>query len=409
MRTQNSMSAILYALGASLALIFIGPLLAGNTAYCHPEHSAGSQLCDSGMPFVKARDRLHFVQHDIPAALSTSAPDVEPPLQNWGEIVTDITATYTVYKQDFVYGTTPFTVTDMRSDAKYEDKEAYEMRALTVYRAGNGQTMFDHQPVIFFVHGGAWIDGYRDWYQFVAQSFSGEMGWVTVVIDYRLTSDQVFIADQYCPDRDTCALPQNEPYRTKAAWYPDNIDDVASALQWVVEHIEENGGDADKIIVFGHSAGAHLASLLTTHTDYETRLRPAIKGLVSMSGAYELNSLNKAFWNSAVEQTFQGGFSNTELLNQASPSNYVVPDTTLPPIYILYAEDDLLSLTEQNVAFSNKLKRLGFNVTTSYLVGYSHVTEMEAIGSVAETPTQLIINWIESILQQHIYLPFVCR
>ena len=206
--------------------------------------------------------------------------------------VVGVTTTYGIYKEDFVYGTSPFAITDMRPDDKYANKEEYEIRSLTVYRAYDGHALLEHQPVLFFVHGGAWVDGYKEWYEFVANSFTGEKGWVTVVIDYRLTSEEVFLADQYCPDRNTCGLPGNEPYRMKAAWYPDNIGDVAKAFQWVVDHIEENGGDASEIVVFGHSAGGHLASLLATHTDYETALRPAIIGLVSMSGAYDLNSLN---------------------------------------------------------------------------------------------------------------------
>jgi arylformamidase len=329
--------------------------------------------------------------------------------QDWGQPVAGITTTYAIYKQDFVYGDSPFLITDMRSEDKYLDKESYEIRALTVYRAHDGQALLERRPVVFFVHGGAWIDGYRDWYEFVAHSFTGEMGWVTVVIDYRLTSDEVFIADQYCPDRDTCGRPENEPYRTKSAWYPDNVEDVAAAFRWVVEHIEENGGDARKIVVFGHSAGGHLASLLATHPDYGTSLRPAIRGVVTMSGAYELNSLNKVFWHDAVTQTFQGGFGNTDLLEQASPAGYVVSGTRLPPFYILYAEDELLNLTDQNVMFKNQLETLGFDVSASYLAGYSHVTEMEAIGDVDETPTRLIVNWIQGLLQAKIYLPLVMR
>ncbi|RLC59801.1 MAG: hypothetical protein DRI80_11980 [Chloroflexota bacterium] len=321
--------------------------------------------------------------------------------QGWGEPVSGITTTYTIFKKDFVYGTTPPTVTDMREDDGgkiYSDKEGYEIRALTVYRAYDGQTLLDHQPVVFFVHGGAWIDGYRDWYQFVAYPFTGEEGWVTVVVDYRLTSDQVFIADQNCSLRATCVPTE----ATKAAWYPDNIDDVAAAFQWTVDHIAENGGDADKIIVFGHSAGGHLASLLatSTYTDHQAIPRSAIKGLISMSGAYDLNSLNHAFWDSAVTQTFHGGFDSVELLEQASPSTYVVSDTTLPPFYLLYAEDDLLSLTEQSLVFKNRLETLGFDATISYLAGYGHYTEMEAIAYFDEPPTQLIINWIEQVLQE---------
>ncbi len=344
------------------------------------------------------------------AAVQAPHPDTPPPSSDWGEPVIGITGTYTVYKKDFVYGTTPFLITDMRPDSEgktYSDKESYEIRALTIYRAHDGQALLDHQPVVFFVHGGGWTDGYRDWYSFVARPFTGEKGWVTVVIDYRLTSDQVFIADQYCPDRDTCGQPGNEPYRTKAAWYPDNIDDVAAAFRWVMDHIEENGGDADAIVVFGHSAGGHLASLLATHPDHATTLRPAIQGVISMSGAYELTDLNHAFWSSVVTQTFRGGFDNTEALEQASPSTYVISGTTLPPFYLLYAEDELLNLTEQSILFKNQLEAQGQRVTISYLAGYGHYSEMEAIARIDETPTRLIVNWIEGLLRKPLYFPLI--
>jgi len=50
-----------------------------------------------------------------------------------------------------------------------------------------------------------------------------------------------------------------------------------------------------------------------------------------------------------------------------------------------------------------------YNVTASYLAGYSHVTEMEAIGSVDETPTELIIDWVENVLPKKSYLPLMLR
>jgi len=331
-----------------------------------------------------------------------------PSPQDWGEPVTGMTTTYAIYKKDFVYGATPFTITDMRADngsKTYSDKEGYEIRGLTVYRAANSQGLLDHQPVVFFVHGGGWTDGYKDWYQFVAYPFTGQKGWVTVVIDYRLTSDQVFIADQQCSDRATCDVTK----ATKAAWYPDNIDDVAAAFQWTVKHIAANGGDANRIAVFGHSAGAHLLSLLATRDDDATTSRPAIKGVVSMSGAYALNSLNHAFWGSVVTQTFHGGFDSSELLDQASPATHAVTGTVLPPFYLLYSENDLLNLTEQSLLFKNQLESIGTDVTVSYLAGYGHYSEMEAIAHINDTPTTLIVHWLEGILQAHVYLPVMLK
>jgi acetyl esterase/lipase len=331
--------------------------------------------------------------------------------QSWGELVTwdGVSTTYDIYKQNFVYGSSDLLITDIRPEDRYSDKESYEIRSLTVYRAHDGQNWRENQPVVFFVHGGAWIDGYEDWYDFVSQSFTGEKGWVTVVIDYCLTSDQVFLADEYCPDRATCNEPTSVVYRTKAAWYPDNIGDVASAFQWVVENISDNGGDAEQIVVFGHSAGGHLVSLLATHADYDT-LRSSIKGVISMSGAYSLKELSMPIFGDAIDQTWQGGHvDNNSELDEASPTTYIVPGMSLPSFYLLYCQLDLPSLYEQAIAFRIKLESLGLPVHHDCLLTYSHVTEMEAIADITEEPMSLIVNFIETVLRHEVYLPLVVR
>ncbi|MCZ7568338.1 MAG: alpha/beta hydrolase [Ardenticatenaceae bacterium] len=348
-----------------------------------------------------------------PAGLQPPSTSQESP-QTWGQLVTwdGVTTTYAVYKQNFVYGSVPFLITDIRTETKYSDKHSYEMRSLTVYRAHDDSHLLDNQPVIFFVHGGAWTDGYENWYDFVAQSFTGEKGWVTVVIDYRLTSDQVFIADEHCPDRDTCNSPENVPLRTKAAWYRDNIEDVASAFQWVVDNIAGNGGNADQIVAFGHSAGGHLVSLLATHPNYSA-LRPAMKGLISMSGAYLLKELSMVTFASDIDQTFQGGhIDNDAELDEASPSTYVIAGMPLPPFYVLHAQRELPSLYEQALAFRNTLESRGLAVEYDYLAGYDHSTEMEAIADISTAPTALIVNFIETVLDlndQQVYLPLLVR
>ncbi|NOZ49018.1 MAG: alpha/beta hydrolase [Chloroflexi bacterium] len=326
------------------------------------------------------------------AAAQTLAP------ADWGELVSAATP-YTIYKADFSYGPS-FLTTDIRTT----DRESYENHALTIYRPHDGNAFLSNRPVVFFVHGGGWTNGYRDQYGFVAQSFTGVQGWVTVVIDYRLTSDQVFIADAYCPDVATCNQPNSIVHRTKAAWYPDNIADVASALQWTTAHIAENGGDADQIVIFGHSAGGHLVSLLATHDDYTT-LRPHIRGVVSLSGAYDINTVSRFYWSPIVNQTFPGGFSNTALLSDASATTYLVPTLAPPPFYLLYCQFDAPSLADQAVAFDDSLTSLGFEHDLSYLPGYDHGSEMAAIVGANLAPTRLIIAWIEKLLQTHIYLP----
>ena len=336
---------------------------------------------------------------------------IEPPgAPMWGTPAPYFDSQYQVYEQSFRY-TSPFSITDLRPEERYADKENFNIRTLTVYRPYTNGVLLQNRPVVFYIHGGGWTDGYAEWYSYTAKSLTGELGWVTVVVDYRLTSDEVFVADEYCPDKVTCALTQNVALRTKAAWYDDNITDVAAAFEWVHDNISVNGGDGRNIFVFGHSAGAHLATLLTTHPTLAA-LRPHIQGLISMSGAYDLTAFDdtlpeQVFWSASVSQTFPGGFSNVGLLTDASPVNYITTTTPLPPILIYYAEDDLLGLTQQAVAFDNLLTTQGHAHETHYLAGYGHVSEMDAIEFITSPVTIDLVNWLSAHVEYRVYLPVV--
>ncbi|NOX63436.1 MAG: alpha/beta hydrolase [Chloroflexi bacterium] len=351
------------------------------------------------------RQTLHLpLLYQTPPAPALNA--AAQPL-DWGELVTTTTP-YTIYKADFLYADS-FLTTDLR----YADRESYENHALTIYRAHDGRDFLQGRPVVFFVHGGGWVDGYRDWYEFVARSFTGYMGWVTVVIDYRLTSDQVFIADEYCPDRVTCEQPDSVANRTKAAWYPDNIEDVAAAFAWVRANIAQHGGDPENIVIFGHSAGGHLVSLLATHEDYAENLRPHILGVVSLSGAYDINEVNPFFWSAIVDQTYPGGFSNTALLTDASPDAYLKAGMALPPFQLLYAQYEAPSLAEQALAFDARLTSFDFEHELVYLKGYNHLDEMTAIADMDAEPTQRIVAWMQALFAANanvrVHLPMLVR
>lgn len=95
-------------------------------------------------------------------------------------------------------------------------------------------------PILIMVHGGAWMVGDKTDVtvsepkrSYFAQPDHG--GFMFVSVNYRLT-------------------PQADAY--DQAW------DVAHAVQFVKEHAAEWGGDADRIILMGHSAGGHLVALL---------------------------------------------------------------------------------------------------------------------------------------------------
>jgi acetyl esterase/lipase len=307
-------------------------------------------------------------------------------------------ATYEVVTHRELYlPAEPFHITDTRDPPSQRCN--FETRTVIVLQPHeNGQPLQD-RPVVMFVHGGGWTNDYADWYtDILTPALTVEQGWVVVNVDYRLTSNQVYHVDG---ETDPC----NPANPTKAAWYDDNLQDVAAAFAWTVQNIKAYGGDPQNIFLFGHSAGGHLVSLLATHSDYRT-LRDHMRGVISMSGAYDLKNLSHVF-DANIAQTFPGGRADQAALDEASPLTYVRAGETLPPLYVLYCENDIPSLPEQATTFYNQLDTLGYDAELDYLKGYTHVSEMAAIADSQETVTQHIIAYIKAHIRKTIYLPLI--
>ena len=94
-------------------------------------------------------------------------------------------------------------------------------------------------PVLLMVHGGAWSMGDKAHGRVVEEKVTRWVprGWVVVSANYRL-------------------LP--------AADVLQQAQDVASALAFVQRSAAQWGADASRVVLMGHSAGAHLAALVST-------------------------------------------------------------------------------------------------------------------------------------------------
>jgi acetyl esterase/lipase len=124
------------------------------------------------------------------------------------------------------------------------------MNRLDIYRPlGKVQ---NRRPVIVWVHGGGWRRGdKRTGVGRKAELFTGA-GYVFASINYRL-SPAAFDPRDPDPER---------------VMFPAHPDDVGEALGWLDRHVRRYGGDRRRFVLIGHSAGAHLASLVATSPRY---------------------------------------------------------------------------------------------------------------------------------------------
>lgn len=192
-------------------------------------------------------------------------------------------------------------------------------------------------PVLLFFHGGAWQGGARTDYLAFGQAFAGE-GIVTVVADYRLYPEVT---------------------------YPAFVADGAQALAWVHAHIAKHGGDASRIFVCGHSAGAYNAVMLACEPDFLRRAGGDlswIRGVIGIAGPYDFLPLRDASYIDIFH-----GANNRD----AMPVNHV--DGVRPPMLLAWGTGDHTVHAVNIDRMEARLKRVGSRVETRRYPGVSHI------------------------------------
>lgn len=225
-------------------------------------------------------------------------------------------------------------------------------------------------PVIIFVHGGNWDSGdknYRaggaDVYANIGRFYAAR-GVGVAVINYRL--------------------------QPAVAW-PAQVDDVRAGVRWARSNISRYGGQPDRIFLMGHSAGAHLAALVTlTSPDLPVR------GVIAVSGAaldltdeqtYQLGA-DRAFYH----QRFRGSDTGTAWARKASPALFATPQA--PPFLILYATGETRALQRQSQVLHEALSQAGTASTLVPIAGESHTRMVLALSHPGKAPAKAILDFV---------------
>jgi acetyl esterase/lipase len=202
-------------------------------------------------------------------------------------------------------------------------------------------------PVIYYIHGGAWTFGdKREQGRPMLHEFV-RRGWIVVAINYRLAP--------------------------RSPW-PAQIHDVTRALGWIKQSIATYGGDPDRVIVAGGSAGGQLASLLALSA-HDPTWRPedmsdlsdwSVRGCLSYYGVLEMTG-DDAHWNgmgrglrrllvqTVVKLPYEG---NEPTYAALSPYDRITFDA--PPFFVVQGTND--TLVDVNVArgFVTKFRAVAF-------------------------------------------------
>jgi acetyl esterase/lipase len=216
-------------------------------------------------------------------------------------------------------------------------------------------------PVIFSLHGGALSMGDRSEERFVGQRFAAA-GFLTVVTSYRLSP---------------------------RVSHPAHVEDAAAAFAWVKRTIARHGGDPERIVVIGHSAGAYLAMLLAADPRYLAPYKLSsrdIKGLVPVSGFFWVDRPGVA-----PDRPKDVWGTDRQVWIESSPSRYLRAD--LPPVLIIDTDGDEPWRQRQNADLAAALRAAGHrDVSVHRVPGRSHMSvwTMMLDGEAEETSSQIL-------------------
>lgn len=237
------------------------------------------------------------------------------------------------------------------------------------------KNMFDASPVVFYIHGGAWIRGTKAAINF--DRFNGavntlrDKGYTIVSPDYSLAGDGKSV-------------------------FPQCILDVYDAVDWTKKNASLYGLDTTNFGILGESAGAHIAMMIAfpeVPLQPEKYKKTKFNYLIDVYGPSDLTNIyhgralerieasvkkvSKIFGSEFNIKEYVFGFDPSqdsvranELLRIYSPINIL--GRTEIPVLIIHGKNDQVVPVEQSMILKQKLDSLGVPTEMHLLDSVDH-------------------------------------
>lgn len=214
----------------------------------------------------------------------------------------------------------------------------------------------ENLPVMVMIHGGAWQNGNKTNAvgQHQADFFLSE-GYVHVSINYRLAPDYPF---------------------------PAHAEDAAAALAFIHQNIVDYGGDPSRINVMGHSAGAHIAALVSIDASYLRAHglgpRTLSKTVLLDGAAYDLPATAR---RGRVPRLYHPAFGKNDpaVWAAASPRLQVKRMVRVPDMLIIHVPRK--ASAEQSEALAETLNAAGHSARVLAATDRKHSTLNKWLGA----------------------------
>ena len=222
----------------------------------------------------------------------------------------------------------------------------------------------ENAPVFVFVHGGGFIMGDKrsaqgPFYRNVGD-YAARQGWIGVVPTYPLAPDHP---------------------------WPAGPEALKRVVEWIGANVAEYGGDPERIVLSGQSAGAvHVASYVA-HPAYHAVPGGGIRGAVLMSGLYDTtvgkaNDNHRAYYGTDAARYAEANCL-PGLLSTQTPLCFTVSEFD-PPMFQAEAARTVGAWGEAKGGFPEM----------HYLVGHNHLTPSQSLGTPVKDVEALLSDFV---------------
>jgi len=270
-------------------------------------------------------------------ALAQVPPDIAEGIRKIGPIV-DGPGTTKLYAPLFANQKEPYpNVTVVRDIAYGTDP----LQKLDVFTAAPTPGVL--KPVVMFLHGGGFERGNKR--QPGSPFYDNIMLWLTqqrmvgVNMNYRLAPKHV---------------------------WPAAHEDLAAAVRWVQANIAQHGGDPDRLVLWGTSAGADLIAGYLAYPQFHGPKGHGVKAAIMFSGFY-LKGAPAYFGNDPAEREQR---ASTEGLKKVTI-----------PLFVSHTEVDLPTSIEQADALNKALCDAGRCPTYTVFKDHGHLSQGYSVGT----------------------------
>ncbi|WP_404713863.1 alpha/beta hydrolase [Sphingomonas sp. MMS24-J13] len=218
------------------------------------------------------------------------------------------------------------------------------------------------RPVLLFVHGGGFVRGDKHgaFYPDNITAWGAQNGMIGVNIDYRLAPKDV---------------------------WPTGARDIGSAIAWVHANIANYGGDPDRIIIWGHSAGANHVNDYIAHPELQGPEAEAVKGAVILS----------AFYAETPDPAKPNAYYGQDPAQTATVAIEGLKRSSIP-LFVANAEFD----PEQFKVYMTRMRSELCKTPTRcprhvYVKNSNHFSEGMAVGTADQTLTGPLLEWVKGL------------